>query len=55
MEFLLLLLKKGREAILTELIHHYTELDMEDKGVLLAKLFTQNRFQKTLKRISKIK
>ena len=50
MEFLLLLLKKGREAILTEVIHHYAELDMEDKGVLLAEVISAKPISENIKK-----
>jgi len=49
MEFLLLLLKKGREAILLEVIHHYIDLDMKNKGVLLAELISAKPISEHIK------
>ena len=50
MKFLLLLLNKGREAILSEVIRHYIDLDMADKGVLLAEVISAKPISENIKK-----
>ena len=55
MQFLLLLLKKGRESILQQVIDHYIDLDMENRGVLLAELISAKPISETTKSAIKTK
>ena len=55
MQFLLLLLKKGREAILQQVIYHYIDLDMENRGVLLAELISAKPISESTKSAIKTK
>jgi len=55
MQFLLLLLKKGRESILQHVIYHYIDLDMENRGVLLAELISAKPISEETKRAIKTK
>ena len=55
MQFLLLLLKKGRESILQQVIHHYIDLDMENRGVLLAELISAKPISEATKNAIKTK
>jgi len=54
-QFLLLLLKKGRESILQQAIDHYIDLEMENRGALLAELISVKPISEATKNAIKTK